>query len=208
MFYRPLTNTSTTTLSHTFHLSRAHVPDVVGGAVRVYSMQVRCVIVLLLVTSGSSDVFLSQGAESGLGSDYIKRPHVVRVRAEGEQFLLQMSGVEEVRASLTQVSQPAHRRFQVVSWVEGFQAAANVALDLDERAMPRGPLYPRCVVCLVLNAAALNRRNRRRRRRRRAENEPPIHGVEDPTRPTGAPADAVTGGNGVSHPSSAVHAHS
>lgn len=30
-----------------------------------------------------------QNAESGLAADYIKRKHVVRVRAEGEQFLLQ-----------------------------------------------------------------------------------------------------------------------
>lgn len=30
-----------------------------------------------------------QGAESGLAADYLKRPHVVRIRAEGEQFLIQ-----------------------------------------------------------------------------------------------------------------------
>lgn len=30
-----------------------------------------------------------QSAESGLAADYLKRKHVVRVRAEGEQFLLQ-----------------------------------------------------------------------------------------------------------------------
>lgn len=29
------------------------------------------------------------GAESGLAADYLKRRHVVRVRAEGEQFLIQ-----------------------------------------------------------------------------------------------------------------------
>lgn len=29
------------------------------------------------------------GAESGLAADYLKRKHVVRVRAEGEQFLIQ-----------------------------------------------------------------------------------------------------------------------
>lgn len=27
--------------------------------------------------------------------------------------------------------------------IQGLQAAANVALDLDERTMPRGPLFPR-----------------------------------------------------------------
>lgn len=30
-----------------------------------------------------------QGAESGLAADYLKKKHVIRVRAEGEQFLLQ-----------------------------------------------------------------------------------------------------------------------
>jgi hypothetical protein len=28
------------------------------------------------------------GAESGLAADYLKRRHVVRIRAEGEQFLI------------------------------------------------------------------------------------------------------------------------
>lgn len=27
--------------------------------------------------------------------------------------------------------------------IQGFQAAANIALDLDERPMPKGPLFPR-----------------------------------------------------------------
>lgn len=76
-----------------------------------------------------------QNAESGLGSDYTKRKNVIRVRMEGEQFLLQAQGIAEV-----------------VEWIEGFHAAANIALDLDERVMPKGPIFPR-----------------RRRRRRRAD---------------------------------------
>ncbi|KAF5379584.1 hypothetical protein D9757_009240 [Collybiopsis confluens] len=67
-----------------------------------------------------------QHAESGLGNDYIKRKNVIRVRMEGEQFLLQARDVPDV-----------------VDWIEGLHAAANVALDLDERPMPRGPLFPR-----------------------------------------------------------------
>ncbi|KZS87243.1 hypothetical protein SISNIDRAFT_401537, partial [Sistotremastrum niveocremeum HHB9708] len=67
-----------------------------------------------------------QNAESGVGADYIKRKNVIRVRAEGEQFLLQAPDVRSV-----------------VDWIEGFQAAANIALDLDVRPMPRGPLFPR-----------------------------------------------------------------
>lgn len=44
-------------------------------------------------TASSTNLLLRhyslQNAESGLAADYIKRKHVVRVRAEGEQFLLQ-----------------------------------------------------------------------------------------------------------------------
>ncbi|KAK0220471.1 hypothetical protein IW262DRAFT_1384784 [Armillaria fumosa] len=67
-----------------------------------------------------------QNAESGLGNDYLKRKNVIRVRMEGEQFLLQAMDVASV-----------------VEWIEGLHSATNVALDLDERPMPRGPLFPR-----------------------------------------------------------------
>ncbi|KAJ3984896.1 hypothetical protein F5890DRAFT_1410669 [Lentinula detonsa] len=71
-----------------------------------------------------------QQAESGLGNDYLKRKNVIRVRMEGEQFLLQARDVTAV-----------------VDWIEGLHSAANIALDLDERPMPRGPLFPRWVLC-------------------------------------------------------------
>ncbi|EJD51343.1 hypothetical protein AURDEDRAFT_57318, partial [Auricularia subglabra TFB-10046 SS5] len=100
VFYRPSSPASSTTSLLATH---THAPA--REPIRVYSLQ---------------------HAESGLGSDYVKKQHVVRIRAEGEQFLIQLGSVEEV-----------------VQWVEGLQAAANVALDLDERQMPRGPLYPR-----------------------------------------------------------------
>ncbi|KAI0697483.1 hypothetical protein C8T65DRAFT_582582 [Cerioporus squamosus] len=77
-----------------------------------------------------------QNAESGLASDYTKRKNVIRVRMEGEQFLLQAKNVAAV-----------------IDWIEGIQMGTNVALDLDERPMPRGPIFPR----------------RRRRRVRRVE---------------------------------------
>jgi hypothetical protein len=35
-------------------------------------------------------------AESGLGSDYVKRQNVIRIRMEGEQFLLQARDVASV----------------------------------------------------------------------------------------------------------------
>ncbi|KAH7925086.1 hypothetical protein BV22DRAFT_1119747 [Leucogyrophana mollusca] len=77
-----------------------------------------------------------QNAESGLGNDYLKRKNVIRVRLEGEQFLLQ-----------------AHDVPAVVEWIEGFHAGTNIALDLDHRVMPKGPMFPR----------------RRRRRARRTQ---------------------------------------
>jgi hypothetical protein len=67
-----------------------------------------------------------QNAECGLGLDYDKRKNVIRVKMDGEQFLLQ-----------------AKDAMEVVSWIEGIQCGTNVALDLDERPMPRGPLFPR-----------------------------------------------------------------
>lgn len=79
-----------------------------------------------------------QHAESGLGNDYAKRKNVIRVRLEGEQFLLQAPDVPSV-----------------VEWIEGLHAGTNIALDLDHRTMPRGPMFPR--------------RRRRRNRRMRTE---------------------------------------
>lgn len=67
-----------------------------------------------------------QKSESGLGSDYYKKRNVIRVRCEGEQFLLQAENV-----------------MQVVDWIEALQAATNVALDLDERPMTKPPPFPR-----------------------------------------------------------------
>ncbi|KAG8732480.1 hypothetical protein FRC11_013345 [Ceratobasidium sp. 423] len=67
-----------------------------------------------------------QRAESGLGSDYYKRRNVIRVRCEGEQFLLQAESV-----------------MQVVDWIECLQAGTNAALDLDERPMTKPPPFPR-----------------------------------------------------------------
>jgi hypothetical protein len=37
-----------------------------------------------------------QNAESGLAADYVKKRNVVRVRAEGEQFLLQTDSAKDV----------------------------------------------------------------------------------------------------------------
>ena len=67
-----------------------------------------------------------QNAESGLAADYIKRKHVVRVRAEGEQFLLQ---TKDDRG--------------VIALIEALQAATNISLDLDARPLPKFITLPR-----------------------------------------------------------------
>jgi len=47
-----------------------------------------------------------QGAESGLAADYLKKKNVVRVRLQGEQFLLQAESPKDV-----------------VDWIEAFQVS-------------------------------------------------------------------------------------
>ncbi|KAF8644913.1 hypothetical protein AX16_008196 [Volvariella volvacea WC 439] len=70
--------------------------------------------------------YTMQNAESGLASDYYKRKNVIRLRLEGEQFLLQVKDEAEV-----------------VKWIEALHSATNIALDLDERLMPKVAPYPR-----------------------------------------------------------------
>ena len=88
--------------------------------------------------------YTMQNAESGLGSDYVKRKNVIRVRLEGEQFLLQAQDIESVIEWIE-----VCRSFFILFWLlilsKGLQAATNIALDLDERPMPRGPIFPRYV---------------------------------------------------------------
>ncbi|KAI8972862.1 hypothetical protein BD414DRAFT_499611 [Trametes punicea] len=75
-----------------------------------------------------------QHAESGLASDYTKRKNVIRVRMEGEQFLLQAKDVASV-----------------IDWIEVICAqwacfASETSLTSPsrnyERPMPRGPIFP------------------------------------------------------------------
>jgi hypothetical protein len=60
-----------------------------------------------------------QYAESGIAYDYKKRSWALRLRVEGEQFLLQCRSGSDRNA-----------------WLEAFQAAAEVALDIDVRDEP------------------------------------------------------------------------
>jgi len=48
------------------------------------------------VDTGLIRSYTMQHAESGLGNDYLKRRNVIRVRLEGEQFLLQANDAAEV----------------------------------------------------------------------------------------------------------------
>ena len=67
-----------------------------------------------------------QYAESGIAEDYYKRRFVIRVRAEGHQFLLQCRSDLERDA-----------------WLEAIQSASNIALDLDTRQLPENNSAPR-----------------------------------------------------------------
>ncbi|KAK9476590.1 hypothetical protein V1514DRAFT_336446 [Lipomyces japonicus] len=61
-----------------------------------------------------------QYAQVGLATDYKKKPNVIRVRAEGHQFLLACADAHEC-----------------VDWTIALQAACDLALPLDDRAIPR-----------------------------------------------------------------------
>jgi hypothetical protein len=105
-----VSNSSSSSSAHSHFMARSSSPD-------------------LDVSEDSAEllrVYTLQHAESGLGNDYLKRKNVIRVRMEGEQFLLQAQNIAAV-----------------VEWIEGFHAATNIALDLDERLMPKGPMFPR-----------------------------------------------------------------
>lgn len=67
-----------------------------------------------------------QYAEAGVATDYSKRPNVVRMRAEGEQFLLENSSQEDL-----------------IAWTNTLQTGIDVALPVEERALPRCRMIPR-----------------------------------------------------------------
>lgn len=70
--------------------------------------------------------FTLQFAEVGIAIDYKKRPNVLRIRAETEQFLLQAP------------SQQHH-----ITWTNTVQMGIDVALPLEERSLPKYRLIPR-----------------------------------------------------------------
>jgi hypothetical protein len=98
-------------------------------------------------------VYTLQQAESGLASDYLKRKNVIRVRMEGEQFLLQAPSVQAVvdwiEVSFLNCVPDCGLPPDTDSYsYQGFQTATGIALDLDERQMPKGPMFPRYALFL------------------------------------------------------------
>jgi hypothetical protein len=65
----------------------------------------------------------------------------------------------------------------VVHWIEAFQAATNIALDLDVRPMPKPPMFPR------------------RRRRRQAAGQATAGATGANVRASLGITDATRGGN-------------
>jgi primosomal replication protein N len=80
-----------------FHMGEYGVPESAQGSSSLFptSMGIVKAKARSRLPSGSNGLnvllrhYSLQNAESGLAADYVKRKHVVRVRAEGEQFLLQ-----------------------------------------------------------------------------------------------------------------------
>ncbi|KAI9055175.1 hypothetical protein LZ554_000139 [Drepanopeziza brunnea f. sp. 'monogermtubi'] len=67
-----------------------------------------------------------QYADVGIAADYIKRPFVIRVRAETDQFLLSCNNIETF-----------------VTWLQSLFAAIDLAPPLDDREIPRDISIPR-----------------------------------------------------------------
>ncbi|KAK9471013.1 uncharacterized protein V1510DRAFT_234200 [Dipodascopsis tothii] len=115
-----------------------------------------------------------QYAQIGLATDYKKKPYVIRVRAEGQQFLLQ-----------------CHTAQECVEWTNALQAAADLSLPLDERETTVYRSIPSSRRRRVLPSARNPATGRRRRRR--AEREQPAVDVTsstpEPAPAAGPPAD-------------------
>lgn len=67
-----------------------------------------------------------QHARMGLASDYTKKPNVLRLRVESEQFLLNFSTPKEL-----------------IEWNLGLSVGRDVALDIEQREDPRYRTVPR-----------------------------------------------------------------
>ncbi|KAI9806249.1 MAG: hypothetical protein M1825_006364 [Sarcosagium campestre] len=67
-----------------------------------------------------------QHAEVGIAEDYVKRPYVIRIRAETDQFLLSCDDTNTF-----------------IHWLESLNVAIGLALPLEERSLPPNETIPR-----------------------------------------------------------------
>jgi hypothetical protein len=99
---------------------------ILGTVLRVYLIQPDGSVPNAISLDHPYRDYTMQYAEAGIASDYVKRKYVLRVRAEGEQFLMQCPNEEERDA-----------------WVEAVQAGSSIALALEDRNMPKYVTLPR-----------------------------------------------------------------
>lgn len=99
---------------------------VLGTGLRVYPIQPDGTLPSNFNVNAPHREYTLQYAEAGIASDYVKKRYVLRVRVEGEQFLMQCSDEEERDA-----------------WVESVQAGSSIALALEDRNMPKYVTLPR-----------------------------------------------------------------
>jgi len=97
-----------------------------GTVLRIYSLHSDGTLPVNFSLDHPHREYTLQYAEAGIASDYVKKKFVLRVRAEGEQFLMQCSSEDERDA-----------------WVESIQAGSSIALALEDRNMPRYITLPR-----------------------------------------------------------------
>jgi PH domain len=99
---------------------------ILGTVLRVYLIQTDGTLPSNFTLRSPDREYTLQYAEAGIASDYLKRKFVIRVRLEGEQFLMQCQSEEERDG-----------------WVESIQAGSGIALALEERNMPKFVTLPR-----------------------------------------------------------------
>jgi len=85
--------------------------------------------------------------------DYIRRYFVLRIRADGQEFMVQLNSYPEtiewlavsiILFSDSGFSSATHSHFSMYC-TQAFSVAACLSLDLDERPMVEPPAYPRYV---------------------------------------------------------------
>ena len=97
-----------------------------GTVMRLYLIQPDGSISINFSLDTPHREYTLQYAEAGIATDYIKKKYVLRVRAEGEQFLMQCANDEERDG-----------------WIEAIHAGSSIALALEDRNMPKYVTLPR-----------------------------------------------------------------